>query len=93
MPSLPPPPALSAAAVTGVPAGHGEAFNVLRYEDGQHYHSHYDTFDAEGYGAQASQRVRERGAGHGGLFILFQFRRAQLHSTSRLRLDALQPPL
>ena len=41
-----------------MPAGHGEAFNVLRYEDGQHYHSHYDTFDAEGYGAQASQRVR-----------------------------------
>ncbi len=45
------------AAMTGVPAGHGEPFNVLRYEHGQHYDSHYDSFDVEGYGKQQSQRV------------------------------------
>lgn len=45
------------AVVTGIPAGHGEAFNVLRYENGQHYDSHYDSFDESSYGKQLSQRV------------------------------------
>ena len=46
------------AVVTGIPAGHGEAFNVLRYMNGQHYDSHYDSFDEDSYGKQFSQRVR-----------------------------------
>ena len=45
------------AVLTGIPAGHGEAFNVLRYENGQHYDSHYDVFIEEEYGKQSSQRV------------------------------------
>lgn len=45
------------AVVTGIPAGHGEAFNVLRYENGQHYDSHYDSFDEASYGKQLSQRI------------------------------------
>ena len=45
------------AVMTGIPAGHGEAFNVLRYQNGQHYDSHYDAFDEESYGKQASQRI------------------------------------
>lgn len=45
------------AVVTGIPAGHGEAFNVLRYENGQHYDSHYDSFDESSYGKQFSQRI------------------------------------
>jgi len=45
------------AAATMVPAHHGEPFNVLRYEVGQKYDSHYDTFDPESYGPQPSQRV------------------------------------
>ena len=45
------------AVVTGIPAGHGEAFNVLRYENGQHYDSHYDSFDEASYGKQFSQRI------------------------------------
>mmetsp|Transcript_7205 Transcript_7205/g.18607 ORF Transcript_7205/g.18607 Transcript_7205/m.18607 type:complete len:365 (+) Transcript_7205:240-1334(+) len=44
------------AAWTSVPAGHGEPFNLLRYEQGQHYDSHYDVFD-ETYGPQQSQRM------------------------------------
>uniref|UniRef100_A0A061R8P5 procollagen-proline 4-dioxygenase n=1 Tax=Tetraselmis sp. GSL018 TaxID=582737 RepID=A0A061R8P5_9CHLO len=44
------------AAWTSVPAGHGEPFNLLRYEQGQHYDSHYDVFD-ETYGPQPSQRL------------------------------------
>ena len=40
-----------------MPPFHGEAFNVLRYELGQHYDQHYDTFDAEQYGKQSSQRI------------------------------------
>lgn len=44
--------------MTGVPAAHGEPFNVLRYENGQHYDSHYDSFDEASYGKQFSQRVR-----------------------------------
>ncbi|KAI7843720.1 hypothetical protein COHA_002618 [Chlorella ohadii] len=45
------------AAVTMVPVGHGEPFNVLRYELDQHYDSHYDSFAEEDYGPQASQRI------------------------------------
>nr|QSV12667.1 prolyl 4-hydroxylase 9 [Nicotiana benthamiana] len=40
-----------------IPRTHGEAFNVLRYEIGQSYHSHYDAFDPSQYGPQKSQRV------------------------------------
>eukprot|EP00898_Chlorokybus_atmophyticus_P001903 jgi/Chlat1/2713/Chrsp180S02878 len=45
------------AAVTMIPRTHGEAFNVLRYELGQKYESHFDTFDPAEYGPQASQRM------------------------------------
>lgn len=34
-----------------------QPFNVLRYENGQHYDAHYDVFDPESYGPQSSQRV------------------------------------
>ena len=46
------------AVLTGIPAGHGEPFNVLRYENTQHYDSHYDVFMTEEYGKQKSNRVR-----------------------------------
>lgn len=45
------------ADATMLPQRHGEPFNVLRYEEGQKYDSHYDTFDPESYGPQPSQRV------------------------------------
>ncbi|XP_078180317.1 2-oxoglutarate (2OG) and Fe(II)-dependent oxygenase superfamily protein isoform X2 [Carex rostrata] len=45
------------AKVTMIPREHGEAFNVLRYELGQHYASHYDAFNPAEYGPQQSQRV------------------------------------
>lgn len=45
------------AKVTMVPVTHGEAYNVLRYELGQKYNSHYDTFNPEEYGPQSSQRI------------------------------------
>ncbi|KAK6923116.1 Prolyl 4-hydroxylase alpha subunit, Fe(2+) 2OG dioxygenase domain [Dillenia turbinata] len=45
------------AKVTMIPRNHGEAFNVLRYEIGQRYQSHYDALDPEEYGPQKSQRV------------------------------------
>ncbi|XP_031277952.1 probable prolyl 4-hydroxylase 9 isoform X1 [Pistacia vera] len=45
------------ARATMLPKVHGEAFNVLRYEIGQRYHSHYDAFNPEEYGPQKSQRV------------------------------------
>jgi hypothetical protein len=48
------------ADVTMLPQRHGEPFNVLRYEVGQKYDSHYDTFDPESYGPQ-SRRVHGRG--------------------------------
>lgn len=35
-----------------------QAFNVLRYEIGQKYNSHYDYFATDEYGPQDSQRVR-----------------------------------
>ena len=44
--------------LTGIPSGHGESFNVLRYESNQHYDSHFDAFDEAAYGKQPSQRVR-----------------------------------
>lgn len=34
-----------------------QAFNVLHYELGQKYNSHYDAFDPAEYGPQKSQRV------------------------------------
>ena len=45
------------ADVTHVHYTHGEPFNVLRYELGQKYDSHYDTFDPASYGTQPSQRI------------------------------------
>ncbi|WCJ31359.1 2-oxoglutarate (2OG) and Fe(II)-dependent oxygenase superfamily protein [Euphorbia peplus] len=45
------------AKVTMIPRTHGEAFNVLRYEIGQKYDSHYDAFNEAEYGPQKSQRV------------------------------------
>jgi prolyl 4-hydroxylase len=45
------------AKVTMIPREHGEAFNVLRYELGQHYASHYDAFNPAEYGPQKTQRV------------------------------------
>ncbi|KAK9841956.1 hypothetical protein WJX81_000879 [Elliptochloris bilobata] len=46
-----------AAQLTSTPVSHGEPFNVLRYEPGQHYDSHYDIFEPESYGPQPSQRM------------------------------------
>ena len=34
-----------------------QAFNILRYEIGQKYNSHYDAFNPSEYGPQKSQRV------------------------------------
>ncbi|KAJ6299097.1 hypothetical protein OIU76_020135 [Salix suchowensis] len=34
-----------------------DAFNILRYEIGQKYDSHYDAFNPDEYGPQPSQRV------------------------------------
>ncbi|XP_043712326.1 probable prolyl 4-hydroxylase 9 [Telopea speciosissima] len=45
------------ARVTMIPKSHGEAFNVLRYEIGQRYNSHYDAFNPAVYGPQKSQRI------------------------------------
>ncbi|GMY38641.1 probable prolyl 4-hydroxylase 9 [Fagus crenata] len=42
---------------TMIPRTHGESFNVLRYELGQKYDSHYDAFNPSEYGPQQSQRV------------------------------------
>ncbi|BFG42003.1 putative prolyl 4-hydroxylase 9 [Prunus yedoensis var. nudiflora] len=44
------------ARATMLPRTHGEAFNVLRYEIGQKYDSHYDAFNPSEYGQQKSQR-------------------------------------
>ncbi|MQL69883.1 hypothetical protein Taro_002155 [Colocasia esculenta] len=44
------------ARATLIPKEHGEAFNVLRYEIGQRYASHYDAFNPSEYGPQKSQR-------------------------------------
>lgn len=45
------------ARVTMIPRSHGEPFNVLRYEIGQKYNSHYDFFNPSEYGPQKSQRM------------------------------------
>ncbi|KAL2528364.1 putative prolyl 4-hydroxylase 9 [Forsythia ovata] len=45
------------AKATMIPRTHGEAFNILRYEIGQRYHSHYDAFNPAEYGPQKSQRI------------------------------------
>ncbi|XWS39886.1 hypothetical protein CRYUN_Cryun18bG0093000 [Craigia yunnanensis] len=45
------------AKATSIPQSHGEAFNILRYEIGQKYDSHYDAFKPSEYGPQSSQRV------------------------------------
>ncbi|XP_022132603.1 probable prolyl 4-hydroxylase 9 isoform X2 [Momordica charantia] len=45
------------ARATMLPRTHGEAFNILRYEIGQRYNSHYDAFNPSEYGPQKSQRV------------------------------------
>ncbi|KAL0356904.1 UNVERIFIED_CONTAM: putative prolyl 4-hydroxylase 9 [Sesamum calycinum] len=45
------------ARATMLPRSHGEAFNVLRYEVGQRYISHYDSFNPAEYGPQLSQRM------------------------------------
>ncbi|KAL5753104.1 hypothetical protein ACOSQ2_023611 [Xanthoceras sorbifolium] len=45
------------ARATMLPRIHGEAFNVLRYEVGQRYDSHYDAFNPDEYGPQKSQRL------------------------------------
>ncbi|KAF4402007.1 hypothetical protein G4B88_017519 [Cannabis sativa] len=45
------------ARATMIPRIHGEPFNILRYNLGQKYDSHYDAFNAEEYGPQKSQRA------------------------------------
>ncbi|WJX55287.1 putative prolyl 4-hydroxylase 9 [Trifolium repens] len=45
------------AKATKIPRTHGEAFNILRYEVGQKYNSHYDAFNPAEYGPQESQRM------------------------------------
>ncbi|GAX86213.1 hypothetical protein CEUSTIGMA_g13626.t1 [Chlamydomonas eustigma] len=45
------------AAVTLLPRENGEAFNVLKYENMQHYDSHMDSFDPKTFGPQPSQRI------------------------------------
>ncbi|CAL9157626.1 unnamed protein product [Musa hybrid cultivar] len=45
------------ARATMIPREQGEAFNILRYEIGQRYASHYDAFNPTEYGPQKSQRV------------------------------------
>ncbi|KAK3221379.1 hypothetical protein Dsin_008404 [Dipteronia sinensis] len=45
------------ARATMLPRINGEAFNVLHYEVGQRYNSHYDAFNPDEYGPQKSQRV------------------------------------
>ncbi|KAL4318107.1 hypothetical protein GQ457_18G016070 [Hibiscus cannabinus] len=45
------------AKVTSIPQSHGESFNILRYEIGQKYDCHYDSFNPSEYGPQSSQRV------------------------------------
>ncbi|GMP27802.1 hypothetical protein CsSME_00003630 [Camellia sinensis var. sinensis] len=48
------------ARATMIPRSHGEAFNILRYEIGQRYNSHYDAFNPAEYGPQKSQRVHTK---------------------------------
>ncbi|KAJ6692420.1 PROLYL 4-HYDROXYLASE ALPHA SUBUNIT [Salix purpurea] len=47
-------------AISNLDVSHGfrkEAFNILRYEIGQKYDSHYDAFNPDEYGPQSSQRA------------------------------------
>lgn len=44
-------------ALTGLPRSHGEPFNVLRYDVGGRYETHYDSFNEKEYGKQDAQRV------------------------------------
>jgi len=59
------------ADVTMLPVRHGEPFNVLRYEVGQKYDSHYDTFDPESYGPQPRRAAQQR-ARSAGVYALAQ---------------------
>ena len=52
------------ADVTMLPQRHGEPFNVLRYEVGQKYDSHYDTFDPESYGPQSRRALLSAARAH-----------------------------
>ncbi|XP_047172300.1 probable prolyl 4-hydroxylase 9 [Vigna umbellata] len=45
------------ARVTMIPRSHGEKFNILKYEVGQKYDSHYDAFNPDEYGIVKSQRM------------------------------------
>eukprot|EP00798_Chlamydomonas_sp_ICE-L_P013953 gene13954-19889_t len=45
------------AAATLLPRENGEAFNVLQYQNMQHYDSHMDSFDPKQFGPQPSQRI------------------------------------
>lgn len=45
------------AAVSFIPQGNGEAWNILNYRYSQHYDSHMDSFDPKEYGPQPSQRI------------------------------------
>ncbi|MEW5309985.1 MAG: hypothetical protein WDW38_001822 [Sanguina aurantia] len=45
------------AAATHLPAGAGEAYNVLHYQNNQHYDSHYDSFNPKDFGPQPNQRI------------------------------------
>ncbi|KAL6347084.1 hypothetical protein AAG906_012335 [Vitis piasezkii] len=45
------------AKATMIPRNHGEVFNILRYEIGQRYNSHYDAISPAEYGLQTSQRI------------------------------------
>ncbi|CAJ1977357.1 unnamed protein product [Sphenostylis stenocarpa] len=45
------------AKVTLLPRSHGEKFNILKYEVGQKYDSHYDAFNPDEYGTVKSQRI------------------------------------
>ncbi|RZB89164.1 probable prolyl 4-hydroxylase 9 [Glycine soja] len=45
------------AKVTMIPRTHGEIFNILKYEVGQKYDSHYDAFNPDEYGSVESQRI------------------------------------
>lgn len=62
-----------------------QAFNVLRYEIGQRYQSHYDAFDPAQYGPQKSQRVSMNKIFSGAIFskLLAIFPVSQLKSYTR----------
>jgi len=48
------------AQVTGIPEENGEAYNVLRYDLGQHYYSHHDFFDPKRYGPGQNKGIGNR---------------------------------